>query len=331
MPKLYHKTVLALLLACASASSLIAQPRFSARPLPRALARAAETGVGPVESEMRNVDFHVDDQVILNISYLRGQLRGTRANEPPWFDDPTSFDIAIDSAVVAITPSSLTALLNKYVFNYPGADIKKLNVRVEGSQLVQTGVLDKAINLPFTIKSQLSVTPDGRLRLHPTSVRVGGIGVRRLMGMLGIELENMVKVRAGRGVEIDKDDFILNPEMLLPPPRIKSRVRSVQVVNGQVIQTLASRTPRTVPKLLPAQRVRNYMFYQGRVLRFGKLTMQATDLQIVDADQKDPFDFFLARLNDQLTAGWSRNLTDYGLVTTMPDFGDLKSKKAKEG
>jgi hypothetical protein len=327
MPKLCWRSARALFLVATGVSTLIAQPRFSARPLPRALAHAAETRIGPVESEMRNVDYHVDERVILNISYLRGTLRGTRPNEPPWFDDPSSFDIAIDSAVVAITPASLTALLNTYVFNYPGTDIKKLNVRIEGSDLVQTGVLDKAINLPFTIRSQLTVTPDGRLRLHPTSVRVAGLGVRRLMGMLGLELENLVKVRAGRGVEIDKDDFLLNPEMLLPPPRIKSRVTSVQVVNGQVVQTLASRTPRTVPRLLPAQKARNYMFYQGRVLRFGKLTMQATDLQIVDADQKDPFDFFLARLNDQLVAGSSRNLRDYGLVTTMPDFADLKPSK----
>jgi hypothetical protein len=329
MPKLCWRSPLALFIACASVHPLFAQPRFSARPLPRALARAAETGVGPVESEMRNVDYHVDERVILNILYLRGTLRSTRPNEAPWFDDPTSFDIAIDSAVVAITPGSLTALLNTYVFNYPGADIKKLTVKVEGSELVQTGVLDKAINLPFKIRSRISVTPDGRLRLHPTSVKVAGLGVRKLMGFFGLELDNLVKVRAGRGVQIEKDDFILSPELLLPPPHIKSRVRSVQVVNGQVVQTLASRTPRKVPRLLPAQKARNYMFYQGRVLRFGKLTMQGTDLQIVDADQKDPFDFFLANLNAQLVAGTSRNLSDYGLVTTMPDFADLPPKKVK--
>lgn len=304
-----------------------AQARVSAQPIPRALARASETGIGPVESEMRNVDYHVDDHVILKIAYLRGTLRSTRPNEPPWFDDPTSFDIAIDSAVVAITPASLTALMNTYVFNYPGADIKKLKVSVEGSELVQTGVLDKAINLPFRIRSQISVTPDGRLRLHPTSVKVAGVGMRRLMTAFGLELDNMVKVKPGRGVTIEKDDFLLSVESLLPPPHIKGRVASVQVVNGEVVQTLAGRTPRTVARLHPSQKANNYMFYQGRVLRFGKLTMHGTDLQIVDADQKDPFDFYLTRLNDQLVAGSSRNLPDYGLVTTMPDFADLASKK----
>lgn len=36
----------------------------------------------------------------------------------------------------------------------------------------------------------------------------------------------------------------------------------------------------------------NYMCYRGSVLRFGKLTMVDADLQIADADPKDPFDFF---------------------------------------
>jgi hypothetical protein len=103
----------------------------------------------------------------------------------------------------------------------------------------------------------------------------------------------------------------------------------VQVTNGRVVQTLAGTTPRAVPRVYPPQRARNYMFYQGRVLRFGKLTMQGSDLQIVDADPKDPFDFFLAHLNEQLVAGASRNLRDYGLVTTMPDYSDLRRSDSR--
>ena len=66
------------------------------------------------------------------------------------------------------------------------------------------------------------------------------------------------------------------------------------------------------------------MFYRGRVLRFGKLTMVDADLQIVDGDPDDPFDFYLAHLNEQLVAGESRNQPDFGLVTVMPDYGDLR-------
>jgi hypothetical protein len=65
------------------------------------------------------------------------------------------------------------------------------------------------------------------------------------------------------------------------------------------------------------------MFFRGGVLRFGKLTMNDTDLLIVDADQHDNFDFWLDRYNDQLVAGSSRNTRDHGLVVQMPDFAKV--------
>jgi len=78
----------------------------------------------------------------------------------------------------------------------------------------------------------------------------------------------------------------------------------------------------------------NYMYYRGKVLRFGKLTMMDADLQIVDADPDDPFDFDLAHLNEQLVAGESHNQPDFGLVTVMPDYGDMRrvaSASAEKG
>ena len=47
----------------------------------------------------------------------------------------------------------------------------------------------------------------------------------------------------------------------------------------------------------------------------------------MDADPDDPFDFSLAHLNQQLVAGTSRNQKDFGLVTTMPDYGDMLKKE----
>ena len=77
----------------------------------------------------------------------------------------------------------------------------------------------------------------------------------------------------------------------------------------------------------PDPSARNYMYYRGRVLRFGKLTMVDADLQIVDGDPDDPFDFYLGRLNQQLVAGESRNQEDFGLVTVLPDYADLQPRR----
>ena len=62
------------------------------------------------------------------------------------------------------------------------------------------------------------------------------------------------------------------------------------------------------------------MFFRHGVLRFGKLTMDDTDLLIQDADRRDWFDFWLDRYNDQLVAWSSRNTRDHGLIVQMPDW-----------
>jgi hypothetical protein len=291
------------------------------------LKRASRAPRGPVEAEMRHVLYHVDDRVVLQVEHLRGALLPT-SDAPPWFDDPKSFTLAIDTGTVAITPASLSALLNDYVFNYKGTPLKDLTVTIERGQLKQTGTMHKVIDLPFTIRADLSATPDGRLRLHPTSVKVAGIGVTGLMRTFGLELEKLVHIQEGRGVEIADNDFLLAPAGLLPPPRIDGQVKSVQLGPGRIVQTFGgSNRPGRSQRLRPTDpSARNYMFYRGRVLRFGKLTMTDADLQIVDADPSDPFDFYLAHLNEQLVAGESRNQRDFGLLTVMPDYNDLHGR-----
>ncbi len=51
--------------------------------------------------------------------------------------------------------------------------------------------------------------------------------------------------------------------------------------------------------------------------------MRDTDLEIVDADPRDPFDFFLDHYNEQLVAGYDENLPDKGLLVHMPDYNKL--------
>jgi hypothetical protein len=71
---------------------------------------------------------------------------------------------------------------------------------------------------------------------------------------------------------------------------------------------------------VPDSKATNYMYYQGNLLRFGKLTMHDTDLLIEDAEPGDPFDFFLDQYKAQLVAGYSRTRPDDGLTVVMQDF-----------
>jgi hypothetical protein len=271
-----------------------------------------------VQVQMRHTDFHVDSSIVLRIEFLRGELRPTSAQHSPYFDDKNSFTLVLDSARIAIAPGMLGDLLNRYTFAYPGSPLRRLTVSVEKGQIKQQGTMR---GVSFTILGDLTLTPEGELRLHPNSVKAAGVGVGGLMKFFGLNLEKLVKLRGVRGVRIDKDDFYLDPPDLLPPPLVKGRVSAVQVTDTAMVLTFQSIDSAEVKLLtVPDSKAKNYMFYRGGVLRFGKLTMQDADMMIVDAEPEDPFDFYLDHYNAQLVAGYEKNTPDHGLIVVMPDY-----------
>jgi hypothetical protein len=279
---------------------------------------AQESRFPDIAVQMRHVDYHIDSSIVMRIGFLRGKLQPTSPEHPPYFDEKTSFTIAIDSADVAMSPQNLGDLLNRYTFAYPGSPLHNLRLSVEKGQLKQEGTLR---GISFTILGDLTLTKTSELRLHPTSVKTVGMKVGGLMKFLGLNLEKLVKVQGARGVRIEKDDFYLDPAALLPPPLVKGKVNAIEVTDTALFLTFHPQDSTKVKELrVPSPKATNYMFYRGGVLRFGKLTMHDTDLLILDAVPEDPFDFFLDQYNSQLVAGYSKNTPDHGLITVMQDW-----------
>jgi hypothetical protein len=277
---------------------------------------------GPTQVEMRNVDFYVDPEIVLHIHRLRGTIR-SRAGGPVMFDDKRSLIIHLATGEVGLTASDITALLNKYVFAYKGAPLSKLRVTIAGSQIVLTGMLHKVATLPFTIRAEVSATPDGHIRMHPVQTKIVGIGVTRLMHGLGMSLEKLVDLSKARGASAKGNDIYLAPDSILPPPAIEGHVTAVRIVGDEMVQTFGGEgTP--APLSIPDPSQHNFMFYRGGTLRFGKLLMLDAEMQIVDLDPADPFRFNLDRYSAQLIAGYSRTLPDLGLEVYMRDIDKVK-------
>jgi len=275
---------------------------------------------------MRHVDFHLGKGIELRVDDLSGHLVSAGSG-PPVFDDVNSYVVDIQWARVSMTADSLTNLLNNYVFAAPDAPLRKLKIEIEGNELKQSGVLVKGVPIPFHLRASISASPDGKIRVHPTSMKAAGFVSKRVLDFFGLELERLVKVNAATGVMIDGDDLLLDPERLLPPPRIKGRLTRTWIENGLVVQQFGSPVKRP---LTPANgRFANYMYYRGGTLRFGKLTMVDTDLVLVDADQTNPFDFSPEQYNVQLVAGYSKNTPNHGLVVYMPDLADVSRRSAR--
>jgi hypothetical protein len=280
-------------------------------------ARAQDTSQ-EVQVQMRNVRLHVDAATVLQIRRLRGALVSTQAGRPPIFDDKNSFTVRIDSAEIALTMESLTRLLNTYVFHYDGSPLKNLTVTADGPRLKLKGTVHKGLDLPFTMVADPSVDPDGALRLRAHSIKALGIPAKGLLSFFGVELENLVNVGGRAGMRVEEDTVIIAPAALVPPPRIEGHLQAIRVEPTRVVQTFG---PGGLPPLkLPDRAMRNYMYYRGGTLRFGKLTMSDADLALIDANPKDPFDFYQDHYERQLVAGYSKNTPAGGLKVYMPDY-----------
>ena len=277
----------------------------------------------PVQVQMRNVALHVEERIVLNVRQLRGELIGTTPDEPPAFDDTSSFTVRIDSAEIAISVDGLSRLLNEHVFNYEGAPLEKLTVSTEGDRLKVKGTLKRGVSVPFTTVAEPRVDQDGNLRLRTQSVSALGVPAKRFLDFVGLELDKLMKLKPEHGVRVEGDDLILAPSRLVPPPRIAGRLSSVRIEPGTIVQIFG---PGRAAPLHPPLAQGNYMYYRGGVLRFGKLTMDDADLELIDRDPRDPFDFFQAKYLSQLVAGYSKTTPSQGLTVLMPDYHRLAHK-----
>lgn len=283
-----------------------------------------------VQIEMRTVRLHVDDGIVLDINRLRGVMVSRTAGKPPVFDDQRSYVMNISSADMSMDMASLSSLMNAHIFAYDGAPLTDLSVRsAADGRLEMKGKLNKGVTVPFSSKASVSSTDDGRMRVHIESMKAVGVPVAGLMDLLGLKLDDLVSLKNRRGVDVHDDDIVIAPGQVLPPPEIRGRLARVGVDRDRLVLTYATAAGKVPqPLTLPVPRARNYIYFGGGDITFGKLTMSDTDLQLIDADTRDPFDFYPAKYNAQLVAGYSKNTPRLGLMTFMPDFNDLQAGRS---
>jgi hypothetical protein len=277
----------------------------------------------PVEAEtqveMVNVNIHLDPVLVLHIRHLVGKFLPTKKGRPPTFDDKLSYIVAIDSAEVGVTLANMTYAMNTYVFGEPDAPLKNLQLSREGGEIKQTGTLKKGIGIPFEMVGTMSPTPDGKIRIHPTRVRAAHLPVKGLMKLFGLDMAKMINTRNTKGFTVDDNDVILDPTLMLPPPKMRGRITAIRVQGDEIVQTFGNEKPG----LAAASRHSNYIAYHGGVVRFGRLTMTDTDMRLIDADPSDPFDFFPDHYKDHLVAGYSKTTASGGLLVYMPDYNKI--------
>jgi hypothetical protein len=290
---------------------------------------SAETNP-PVRAAMKNVDFHLTDTIVVHIASLDGALVPDHG-EIPVFDDKQSFHLKVDSAAIQVTPQTMSNTLNEYVFAKPDAPLKNLSLAIQGDEVMLKGVLASKGGIHFETDGTMSVTPNGKIRVHTLKVRALHLQVKGLLDMFGLDTAKLIDTKTLSGVTVDKDDLILDPELLLPPPKMRGHLTSIQIVNGQISMVFGAAAGAAPSGRKPGNEgisshcgARNFQSFRGGTVRFGKLTMTDADMELMDSDPSDPFDFSIDHYQDQLVAGYSKSTKQGGLCVHMPDYGKLK-------
>jgi hypothetical protein len=286
------------------------EPEQIVLPVPEAVHEAS----GAVtETAMENVLFHLDDDIRLDIRYLRGRTVDRTPDHIIVLDDKDRMEIQLVYAELGLTSEGLTLLLNRYVFGYPGSPLKDLLISTEGNHLVQKGTMHKIIDIPFEMTAELTATPEGLIRIHPVRMAIGGLDGLKLLAAVGRTMADLLDLSGARGVQVDGNDLLT----------------AVRVEGDQVVQVFGSPDAEGAEPLPLPISAENYIYFQGGTIRFGKLYMVLSDLLTIDTDESDPFDFYLDYSHTQLVAGYHVTTSDYGLITYMPDFEDIGTPAGK--
>ena len=270
--------------------------------------------------EMRNVDLHLTSDIAIHIDHLRGRIVAEGARAAPVLDDPKSYSVTVDAGELSVDLPSLNAMMTRALEGHSNVRSLQLTIDDQG-RLRQKGVVKKGISVPFDVKARASVTPDGLIRVQSESVKGFGVPVNPLLKAFGIAMDDLLKVERGRGISVDKNDLLLDPAKLLPPPGMHGTITSVRIERNRMVQVFGSGKPQP---LSPPATSKNFIYWRGGQLTFGKLTMTDTDLELVDEDTKDAFDFSVDRWNEQLVAGYSKVTSARGLKAHMADYNDLR-------
>lgn len=284
----------------------------------------ATRGTRAVEAEMRNVDLHLTADISLHIRYLRGRFVPEGSHQAPNLDDPRSYSVTIDTGEVAVDLASLNALMTRALKGH--SNVRRLQISIdEKGRLRQQGTVSKGIPVPFDVKATADVTPAGLIRIRADSVKGFGVPVSPVLKVFSVEMDDLLSIDPGRGIAVDGNDLLLDPASLLPPPALHGTLSAVRIERDTMVQIFGPGAPRPMS---PPARAKNFIYWRGGQLTFGKLTMADTDLELVDDDPSDPFDFSVDHWNEQLIAGYSKVTAARGLEAHMPDYNDLRTTRA---
>ncbi len=288
----------------------------------------AENGIDPDREQTTSttvtahrVIFYEASGVQLKARWLRGRLFPTRPGTPPSLDDPTSFKVAVDEGVTEISLDDLSRVVSSGALK--NSKLSNVRISARGRQEIQiNATLHRLLPLPIQLTGPIDATPDGRLRIRISSLKVLKMPVKGFLRSMKLNPSDLANVKDSKAIQVDKDSIYICTDELLPPPRKVGRVTAVHFTSGGNLEEDYGTDKAELPERDGSGQ--NFIRLEGGVLKFGKLTMQNTDLTLIDTSPGDWFKFDLRHYRNQLVAGDMHMTKNGGLIVSTPDAAKLR-------
>ena len=280
--------------------------------------KTASTSQPNPRVQVANVLFRYSPDLSILVVRLQGTLVPTPGHTVPSFNQPASFLIATDAAEIRMSTDQLAGLMNSWLLASPKAQIKNVRISIAANQLVIDGTMKKGLRIPFHATADLAITKDNRIRINLLQVKVAHLPVKGFLATLGLNLDDLVSQKGLKGMSVDGDSFLIDPQSAFPSPQIRAALTRVQLTGQGIVLSFGAGAPN-----LANPPARNYIAIRGGSIRYGREEMSNADLTMIDSTPADPFEFYFPRYWCQMVAGEIKVTPSQALRIRVPDFAKL--------
>ncbi|MFM0212777.1 hypothetical protein PQQ96_35890 [Paraburkholderia sediminicola] len=271
----------------------------------------------------RDVDFRVTGDIGFMIHDMAATLTPTHAGQPIVFDDPTSVTINVHRGDVTLDSAKLTAIFNRYLFQYQGSPLRNMRVvPQDGGTLRITGEMHRDTWVPIVLTGSLSMRNADDLVFHADHVEVAGIGADKLMQAAHVKMADLLKVDTPIA-RLDGDDVVMQVAKLTPPPALRMTITRIDTSAAGVRFTLDDHTVQKID--WPATMPPRGMLVLGGDVKFMRSMPMNIDMALTPLDSNAPFVLDLYHYRDQMAAGYFTFDEAGALDVHLPSYTTLAS------
>ena len=249
----------------------------------------------------RDVDFRVTGDIGFQIQRMAATLVPVRAGAPIVFDDPNSMTIDVHRGEVTLDAAKLTAIFDRYLFQFRGSPLRNMRVVPEEGRLRITGEMQRGGWVPIVLTGTLSMRNANEMAFHAEHVEVAGVGADKLMQAAHVKMADLLNVETPIA-RLDGDDVVMQVAKLTPPPALKMTITQIAIHPDGVRFTLDDHTLNDIA--WPASMPVRGLLIEGGDVKFMRSMPMNIDMAITPIDANAPFVLDLYRYREQMAAGY---------------------------